>query len=147
MKYDEFVAEVQERANLRSRDEAQRAIRATFETLGERLTADEASDLAAQLPQEIAIYLLPPYTEGTAQDFSLDEFFDRVSQREGVPLPDATLHARIVTGLLTETVTMGEIEDIRAQLPEDIRQLFMVENEGELPEVPEVDTQGTGFGL
>jgi len=38
-----------------------------------------------------------------------------------------------VLGLVSEVVTMGEIENVRAQLPASLRQLFEVENEGELP--------------
>jgi uncharacterized protein (DUF2267 family) len=96
------------------------------------LMRGEAKDLAAQLPPEIAIYLEQPRV-GAGEDFSLDEFFKLVSEREGVELAEASFHARVVLGLLTEVVTMGEIEDVRAQLPPDFRQLFEVENEGELP--------------
>ena len=68
----------------------------------------------------------------------MDEFFWRVSQREGVDLTESTYHARIVIALLSEVVTMGEIEDIRAQLPEDFAKLFEVENEGNVPEIDEL---------
>jgi pyruvate/2-oxoglutarate dehydrogenase complex dihydrolipoamide dehydrogenase (E3) component len=66
---------------------------------------------------------------------TLDEFFALVSEREGVDLPDAVFHARVVIGLLTEAVSMSEIKDVRAQLPADFAQLFKVENEGDLPEI------------
>ncbi len=65
--------------------------------------------------------------------FTLDDFFMRVAEREGSELAEATFHARVVLGLLAEVVTMGEIENVRAQLPAEFRQLFEVENEGELP--------------
>jgi uncharacterized protein (DUF2267 family) len=65
--------------------------------------------------------------------FTLDDFFMRVAEREGSELAEATFHARVVLGLLSEVVTMGEIENVRAQLPAEFRQLFEVENEGELP--------------
>ncbi len=132
MKYDEFIAQVQRRADLSSRDEADRAVRATLETLAERLAGGEAKDLASQLPPEIAVYLEQPLA-GAGEHYSLDEFFQRVSEREGVALPDATFHARVVIGLLSEVVTMGEIENVRSQLPAEFRELFEVENEGELP--------------
>ena len=132
MKYDEFIAQVQRRTDLGSHDEADRAVRATLETLTERLAGGEAKDLASQLPPEIAIYLEQPLA-GASEDYSLDEFFQRLSEREGVALPDATFHARVVCGLVSEVVTMGEIENVRAQLPAEFRQLFEVENEGELP--------------
>ncbi len=136
MKYDEFVAEVQGRANSNSREEAERAIRATLETLAERLLGGEPKDLASQLPAEIAVYLQQPFA-GVGAPFTLAEFFRIVSEREGMPLSEASLHARVVIAVLCESVSMGEIENVRAQLPHDIRQLFMVENEGDLPEVAE----------
>jgi len=35
-------------------------------------------------------------------------------------------------------VTMGEIENVKAQLPKDFAKLFEVENEGNLPEEDEL---------
>ena len=137
MKSDEFIAKVQRRADLGSQEEAMWAIRATLETLAERLAGGEVKDLASQLPPEIGVFLLEP-DAGMGEPFGLEEFFSLVSERAGVGLQDASLRARVVIAVLCEAVSMGEIENVRAQLPEDIRQLFMVENEGELPEVPEV---------
>ncbi len=139
MKYEEFISSVKRRARLTSTEEADRAVRATLETLAERLTGDEAEQLAAQLPDKVAMYM-QPYAE-TSDDFSLDEFFSRVSEREKVSLVDANYHARVVTGLLTEVVTMGEIEDVRAQLPEDFAELFEVENEGEVPGLGRIEDE------
>jgi len=132
MKYDEFIAQVERRSGLDSRDAAIRATSATLETLAERLAGGEARDLASQLPPEIGAYLQQPFA-GAGEPFSLDEFFQRVSNREGVSLADATYHARIIIALISEVVTMGEIENVRSQLPTNFRQLFDVEYEGEVP--------------
>ena len=132
MRHDEFVAQVRQRARLSSNEEADLALRATLATFAERLTFDEVTDLISQLPEALAMYMMPPYA-GAEESFSLDEFFRRVSEREGVPLHDADFHARIVLGLLAEAITVGEIEDIRAQLPEDFARLLDVHNEGEIP--------------
>ena len=137
MKYDEFISEVQHRAKLNSREDAVRATGAALETLGERLAGGEAKDLASQLPDELALYLERTYT-GIQQSFSLDEFFWRVSQREGIDLSESTYHARVVIALLSEVVTMGEIENVKSQLPRGFAKLFDVENEGSLPEVDEL---------
>ena len=134
MRYDEFIGQVQHRAGLSSRAEAERATRAALETLAERLDGGEAHDLAEQLPPELAHYLQPP-DAGIGAKLTLDEFFALVSEREGVDLPDATLHARVVLEVLTEAVSIGEIEDVRVQLPAAFAQLFNVENEGDLPEI------------
>ena len=53
MEHDEFVGQVQNRARLGSRGDAERAIRATLETLAERIADGTAQNLAAQLPVEI----------------------------------------------------------------------------------------------
>ncbi len=133
MKYEEFIGKVRRRARLETVDEAVNASRAALSTLAERLEGNEAADLAAQLPAELAdfMYTSTPYGE----KYGLDEFFLRVTEREGVPLADAEFHARVVIGLLAEVVTVGEIDDVRAQLPADFAHLFEVENEGELPEL------------
>ena len=132
MKYEEFIGKVRHRARLGSSQEAESAVRATLETLAERLHGNEAEHLAAQLPPEVALYLETPYV-GVEENYSLDDFFQRVSEREGVAFGEASYHARVITGLIAESVTMGEIEDVRAQLPPDFAQLFEVENEGEIP--------------
>jgi uncharacterized protein (DUF2267 family) len=132
MKYDEFIAQVERRTGLDSRDAAIRATSATLETLAERLAGGEAKDLASQLPPEIGACLQQPLA-GAGEPFSLNEFFQRVSSREGLSLADAAYHARIIIALISEVVTMGEIENVRAQLPADFRQLFDVEYEGEVP--------------
>ena len=132
MKYDEFIAQVQHRASLNTKSDALLATRATLETLGERLEGGEPEHLAAQLPPEIAVYLVQPFA-GSGAPFTLDYFFMRVAEREGTALAEASFHARVMLGLIAEVVTIGEIENVRSQLPADFRQLFEVENEGELP--------------
>ena len=53
-KYDEFIKQVQGRGHVESREEAERATRATLQTLAERLAGGEPHDLASQLPPELA---------------------------------------------------------------------------------------------
>ncbi len=51
MEHDEFIGQAQHRARLASRGEAERATRATLETLAERISDGAAQNLAAQLPR------------------------------------------------------------------------------------------------
>lgn len=131
MNYEQFVGQVQHRARLASAGEAVRAIRATLETLAERITPAEAKDIAAQLPWGLRESLTDAAIEAPDR-FSLDEFLQRVAAREETDLPDATYHARVVIEVLQEAVTPGEIEDIRAQLPEDWEPLFTVGSTGDM---------------
>lgn len=118
MQYDQFVGQVQHRAQLANGGQAVHAIHATLETLGERLFGGEAEQLASQLPAEIGYYLRQARIK---DNFGMDEFFDRVSAHEGVALRTAMHHARVVLSVLTEAVSPGEIEDVRAQLPGDLK--------------------------
>src|SRR3712207_9197761 len=108
MKGEQFIAEVRNLAELDTNEDAQKAIRATLETLRERLAGNEPSNLAAQLPAEIA-----PYVEGGGgrESFSAEEFYDRVAQKESVDHDEAIRHARAVTTVLQTAVTGGEIDD------------------------------------
>ena len=128
MKHDEFIVQVQHRARLSSRGDAEVATRATLATLAERLSGGEASDLAAQLPRGIAEYLRAEFA-GEGMRFPVKEFFERVGQREGVDVPKAIYHARAVIAVLSEAVSPGEMADVRAQLPADYAWLFEPERE------------------
>jgi uncharacterized protein (DUF2267 family) len=121
MKGEQFIAEVRNLAELGTNEDAQQATRATLETLRERLAGDEPSNLAAQLPPEIA-----PFVEGKGgrEAFPVEEFYGRVAQREGVTNDEAVKHARAVATVLQTAVTEGELEDVRSQLSDDYKELF-----------------------
>jgi uncharacterized protein (DUF2267 family) len=123
MKHDEFIGKVQHQARLSSRGDAERATWATLQTLGERLAGGEVKDFASQLSPQLAQYALSGLA-GMGERFSLDEFFARVSDREGVELPQAIHHARAVISVLEEAISKGEMNDIRSQLPHEFNRLF-----------------------
>jgi uncharacterized protein (DUF2267 family) len=131
MKHDEFIGQVQHRARLSSRGDAERATLATLRTLGERLAGGEAKDFASQLPPQLAEYALSGQA-GAGERFSVDAFFQRVSDREGVDLPKAIFHAKAVISVLQEALTKGEVNDIRAQLPAEYSRLFDAGSQGEM---------------
>jgi uncharacterized protein (DUF2267 family) len=130
MKYDQFIKEVQSRARLSSLEEAVRATRATLSTLSERITEGEANNLVAQLPDEVA-HLMGDSNYG--QRFGLDEFFNKVSEKEGSRVQDAVYHARVVMEVLGDAVTGGELDDVKAQLPDEYNKLFEAGSTGEMP--------------
>ncbi|HAH88233.1 MAG TPA: DUF2267 domain-containing protein, partial [Armatimonadetes bacterium] len=78
-------------------------------------------------PREIQLFLLRP---GPRDSFDLNDFFDRVSLREGVDLPRAVFHAKAVMSVLMEAVSPGEWADMRDQLPQSFNELFNWEDEG-----------------
>ena len=131
MQHDEFIGYVQNRAHLSSRGDAELATRATLETLGERLAGGEPANAAAQLPKGIAEYLQHE-DAGAGERFSLDEFFQRVSQREKVNVPDALHHARVVIEVMREAISEGEMDDICSQLPPEFQPLFESGSQGQM---------------
>lgn len=123
MKYDEFIKQVQTTAKLNSREEAERAISATLQTLAERIVGDEASNLAAQLPEQIAQYLHGREGE-IGEGFSVKEFYTRVSQRQGVEPTAVPNHVRAVFSVLNTAVSSGEFAQVRHNLSKDYDELF-----------------------
>jgi uncharacterized protein (DUF2267 family) len=121
MNDEQFIAEVKNLAELDADQDARNAIGATLETLRERLAGEEPSDLAAQLPLKIA-----PYVEGDGgrESFPVEEFYERVAQKEGVGNDEATRHARAVATVVQTAVTGGELDDLRSQLGNRYRELF-----------------------
>jgi uncharacterized protein (DUF2267 family) len=122
MQYLEFLNRVQERAALGSRGAAERAVRATFETLAERVTQGATNNLAAQLPREIAQYLLRRGPE--VNDLSADEFWEHVAEREGTDTATAIRDARAVFETVDEAVSPGEIDDFRSELPAELKRFL-----------------------
>lgn len=120
MNFDEFTGQVQNRLELAGTGETLRAIRAVLTTLGERLQAGEAEDLAASLPMEIDRYLLEA---DSGQRFGWDEFLDRVMEREGMTdsddRADAAYHARAIVAVANQVVSGNEMRQVRDQLPAD----------------------------
>src|SRR5437660_1188791 len=80
MEYNRFIGLVQNRARL-TPAEAVGATRATLETLAERIGADEARHVAAQLPRELGQYLQESPPE-RAEPFTYNEFCERIAKRE-----------------------------------------------------------------
>ena len=117
MDFDEFTGAVQHRLELPGTGEAVRAIRATLMTLGERIPAGAAEDLAASLPMEIRWYLTGAVAEH-GQRFDWQEFVSRVSEIENADPADAAYHARVVVDLVHSQVPPSDFQQLRDQLPE-----------------------------
>jgi uncharacterized protein (DUF2267 family) len=110
------------------RHRAYAAIRAVLHALRDRLTVEEAADLAAQLP----LIVRGLYYEGwrpagkPVRERKKSEFLAHVTAalpREMDGDVERIVHA--VFRLLEDRVTGGEIRDVKATLPEALRELWM----------------------
>lgn len=126
MRFGEFVDEASARIGVEDRGEAIRAIRAVLTTLGERLQAAEANDLAGPLPMEIDRFLREA---DSGQRFSFEEYVDRVADIDEVDREVARTRAKRIVGLVSEVVPSGEMKQVRSQLPADFDALFELVDE------------------
>jgi uncharacterized protein (DUF2267 family) len=120
MDRDHFVGLVAMTAGI-SREDAERAVEATLQTLAERITGGEARQLAERLAPELAPWL---NTTEPAEPFDVDEFVRRVAEREGSDAVTAERHARAVMAVLMQAVGPKEFDDVVAQLPRDFAPLL-----------------------
>ena len=123
MQHDQFVGQVQHRAELASRGQAETAIRAVLETLAERLQPAAAAHIAAQLPTEIAIHLT---TSHEFEHLPIETFYRYVAQKEHVRVDQAALHVAAVFETLRDALTPGAVRKLSGQLPHEYRELLEI---------------------
>jgi len=102
--------------------DARRMTDATLATLGERLPPAQARELAAHLPEELAVSLQS--ADGSAEPFTYHEFVHRVAQRECVSTRSARDDASAVMATIAEVLPESELEYVRASLPADYSMLL-----------------------
>ncbi len=118
-----FVDAVHAETGLAEREQSRTALDIVLGALVRRLTVDEAKDLAAQLPSLLRPGLdsLPAGPDKTISATSIeDELAHRLDLN---PAEAARVHAA-VAGVIAGSISEGEAEDIRGQLPVDLRGLF-----------------------
>jgi uncharacterized protein (DUF2267 family) len=142
MDFDEFTGTIQHRLELPGTGETVRAIRATLTTLGQRIPAGAAEDLAASLPMEIRWYLTGA-VDDHGQRFDWQEFVARVGDIENAEPTDSAYHAQVIVDLVETQVPPSDFRQLRDQLPESEDD----ENWGKLFELVDAggwdDTRGT----
>jgi uncharacterized protein (DUF2267 family) len=119
-----WLAEIMQVLGSRDRHAAYTALRATLHALRDRLTVEEAAELAAQLPMLVRGF----YYEGwdpTGKPMKIrheEEFLARIEDEmrrdDGVDVEQA---ARAVFAVLAARITGGEIADVRHVLPAEVR--------------------------
>ena len=122
--------------------DGERAVRATLQTLAERISRGQARHLAEQLPDELVPWILtdhggqgfgvdefvrrvaaredvdPATAEDHVRRMPVEEFVARVAEREGVTPDEAVAHTRVVLAVLREAVG-DEFFDVVVELPND----------------------------
>jgi uncharacterized protein (DUF2267 family) len=121
MTHDEFVGQVQHRAQLPSRGDAETIIRATLETLAERLQPQAAAHVAAQLPAELGHHLR---SADRFEHLTMKEFVERIAKRERADPQKAIFHAQCVFDIVCEAISPGAVRKLKQQLPAEFHGFF-----------------------
>jgi uncharacterized protein (DUF2267 family) len=114
MEYSEFIGLVQQGSGGLGTVAAERAAEATLTTLAERLPPGEARRIALELPPELMPWL---HTESAALAFGIDEFLDRVANREGTDAEIALRHARGVFFAFGSALSPESVAHLATLLP------------------------------
>ncbi|WIV67001.1 DUF2267 domain-containing protein [Natrialbaceae archaeon AArc-T1-2] len=121
---DSFTETIQSRTGLDSREAAQDAIVATLWTLGECIPEPRARAIAEDLSDEFKTALVD--AGGTEEVFPIDEFLDRVNDRERrsdhIDEPAASTHVGSVMDALSNRIDRSVWLSVLAGLPPEYQQ-------------------------
>jgi len=114
-------------ADLDSVAKARQATAAVLRALRDRLTPEEAEHASAQLPTELkALWHGGPEPPRRPLRMHRRDFYDRVKTEAGLPsLRKAELATDAVFAALKEQISDGECDDILAQLPKDLKHVWV----------------------
>ena len=125
MEYTEFITHVQSLTQSESREEAEVATRATLEIIKQIVPSDEREELAVQIPHELREYLRGSETE-PIQSFHLQEFIERISQKENVEPTIAAIHVRAVFAVVQNAVSPEKFRKFYDYFSHDYEELFNI---------------------
>ena len=123
----DWLKDVDEELAWEDRQKSFQATRSALHALRDRLTPDEAADLASQLPA----FLRGIYYEGykpsrtPRKDRDVQEFLEHIRQEfKNQPVVDAERIAKCVFSVLSKRVSPGEIDDVKQMFPREMRYLW-----------------------
>jgi uncharacterized protein (DUF2267 family) len=128
-----WLNDLMEELRLLDRHEAYHDLRVTLHALRDRLTVEEAAQLAAQLPMLIRGFYYENWdpTGKPLRERHLEAFvaaMEREYRRDR--RVDLAAVARGVFAVMARHVTAGEIEDVKQVLPAELRDLWPSEVHG-----------------
>lgn len=121
--YARLLSQVRSSAELETADEAETALEVVLESVVRRLTPGEADDLIAQLPSLLqpALEALPP---GPDKSITRETIERELVRRLDVEPGRAEQLLGAVGATVAQSVSAGQMEDVRGQLPQELRSAF-----------------------
>jgi uncharacterized protein (DUF2267 family) len=126
-KTNEWVKAMAAELGIDDREDAWRLLRADLQVLRDELTVDEAAQLAAQLPMVLRGAFWEGFDPGhqPAKPRRRGDFLARYAERAHLSdLSEAERAAGAATRVMSDRITEGELNDVFAQLPSEVRQVL-----------------------
>jgi len=127
-KTNTWLKEVMDEIGSSDRQQAYLALRYVLQTLRDRLTVGEATDLGAQLPMLIRGFYYEGWNpSGKPIKFDKDGFLSSIREQfvsAPIRASDAEEMTQAVFRVLDKHVSDGEIEDVKAILPQDLQDFW-----------------------
>ncbi len=122
----EWLKSLRDNGDLAHTDEALAVLRAVLHQLRDRLTLEEAVDLGQQLPTIVRGFYFEGWRPRHLPEklHTREAFVDAVAQRLLPRRLDADRAVRDVFALLAHFCDPGEIADVIAQLPSELKELW-----------------------
>ncbi len=121
-----WLKELVSEGHFKDESQAYSALRAVLQAVRDRLTVDEAANLAAEMP----LLIRGIYYEGwkpaecPVKQRTRQEFVESVRRKlRGTNVEPANA-IRVCLGLLQRKISAGEIADVRAMMPRELQELW-----------------------
>lgn len=121
--YRRLLNAVERRTGLQSRDASEHALQIVLSNVCRRLVPTEAEHLMAQLPSKLTSMLNRPY-EGPDRTVTTDTIQAELRQTLHLIPDEAADILYAVCDVIADSVSVGEIESVRAELPNAMKDLF-----------------------
>ncbi|MEX0678729.1 MAG: DUF2267 domain-containing protein [Pirellulales bacterium] len=121
-----WLNDLLERLAWRDQQRAYRALRAVLHALRDRLSVNDASHFAAQLPMLVRGFYYEGYHLGDkpSRERTKAEFLAHVKGEFADESFDIETVTRAVMNVLAKHITPGEVDKLKKSLPEEIRSLW-----------------------
>jgi uncharacterized protein (DUF2267 family) len=122
-----WINELDERLGWNNKPRAYRLLKAVLHAVRDWLQHEEAADFAAQLPTLLrgAYYEQWRPADTPVKRRKRADFLARIDDAfAGDPLPDTARAVSTVFDVVSEKISIGEVEDVRRDLPEEVRSLW-----------------------
>ncbi|HYB99998.1 MAG TPA: DUF2267 domain-containing protein [Candidatus Limnocylindrales bacterium] len=132
-----WIHEIMTELHSENAQEALQALRAVLHLLRDRLPAAEAVHLGGQLPLLVAgLYFNGFQLRDKPIKYDRNEFLQQIAQNlsaNNVRNPDPMRYMYAVVRVITRRISQGQSQQIEGSLPEDLRQLWRMFEQGQMP--------------